>query len=197
MILHTFMTLLTAFTPLWLCFFGTLFITLVGTILLQFYYTLLHLLVHFYYTFTMHFWYPFTTLLLHFLGHFTTLLLHFYYTFLIHFYYTLLHFLVHFYYTFLLHFYHTLTPLYYTSWYIFTTLYYIFWDDPRRKHQGPNYTQRLWEDRSQEARAKTQDELKWRASGCWIALYIYYSTRGLCKAVHEAMYCAMLCLVMS
>jgi len=67
------------------------------------------------------------------------------------------------------------------------------WDDPRWKHQGPNYTQRLWEDRSQEVRAKTQGGLEWRASGCWIALYIYYSTRGLHKAIHEAMYCAMLC----
>jgi len=69
----------------------------------------------------------------------------------------------------------------------------MLWDDPRWKHQGPNYTQKLWEDRNREARAKTQDELKWGASGCWIALYIYYSTRGLCKAIHEATYWAMLC----
>ena len=27
-----------------------------------------------------------------------------------------------------------------------------------------------------EALAKAQDELEWRTSGCWIALYIYYST---------------------
>jgi len=35
--------------------------------------------------------------------------------------------------------------------------------------------------------------VEWRASGCWIALYIYYSTRGLREAIHEAAYCAMLC----
>ena len=41
-------------------------------------------------------------------------------------------------------------------------------------------------------RVKTQRELKWGASGCWIALYIYYGTRGLCEAIHRAMYCAYL-----
>jgi len=47
--------------------------------------------------------------------------------------------------------------------------------------------------RHEDFRAITQDELEWRASGCWIALYIYYSTRGLRKAIHEATYCAILC----
>ena len=39
-------------------------------------------------------------------------------------------------------------------------------------------------------RAKTQRELKWGVSGCWIAHYIYYYTRGLREAIHRAMYCA-------